>query len=132
LQKPTDEVANPAAITETVAVTDTAGQEKLAAPSVDDVNPAVAAFAPGGSAHHLPEIEAANEPAEVSEVPALEGDVTATPIETGPIETGPDDALREAALSSLKSPEPTDWGSKLAGSEVSDKTTAETEKSKIS
>jgi sec-independent protein translocase protein TatB len=119
LQKPTDETMNPAAITETAATGDT--------PSATEVNPAVAAFAPGGSAHHLPEIEAASDVAAVSEVAALEGDVMATPIEAGP-----DDALRAAALDSVSTPDPADWGSKLAGTDLGQKTKDETEKSKIS
>lgn len=133
LQKPTEEDANPAAIAEAPA------QAQFSSSTEAEVNPAVAAFAPGGSVHQLPEIEAGSEMADGTEVSAIEGDVKATPIEAGP-----NDELRAAALSSVSSPGPaesqtpksssseSEWGSKLADHDVSDASTSQTEKSKIS
>ncbi|HVI90296.1 MAG TPA: Sec-independent protein translocase protein TatB [Dongiaceae bacterium] len=120
LQKPTDETVSPAVISENLtsalASTDTPPEAPVADASgpieaVPEVNPAVAAFAPGGSATRLPDI-AGPEIADTAdfgqkldfEAPAdlgthstalVEGDLTATPVETGH-----DEALRQAAASS--------------------------------
>ncbi|HEX9446831.1 MAG TPA: Sec-independent protein translocase protein TatB [Dongiaceae bacterium] len=123
LQKPTDETVNPAAIAETPA------QEQLPSAAEADINPAVAAFAPGGSAHQLPAVEDGAALAGEMPLPAVEGDLKSTPIEDGP-----DDELRAAAVSSVSTPSPSEseWGAKLVSPDVSDKSNRETEKSKIS
>jgi sec-independent protein translocase protein TatB len=105
LKTPTDEPATPTATTET-ATTDKPAAEIAGpvAPAVEtsaaetsatessghqaEVNPAVAAFAPGGSATHLPEID------EVT--PAVDGDLRDTPVEVSH-----DEELRRASAATL-------------------------------
>lgn len=97
LKAPTDEPVNPAAINEAPAAA-------IAAPSAaseSEVNPAVAAFAPGGSATRLPDIDDA--PAAQlagGDAPVIEGDPRETPVEGAP-ENRQDDELRQAAASTL-------------------------------
>jgi sec-independent protein translocase protein TatB len=132
LEKPGDDTVNPAPIVEASA------QPKLQNAAEVEINPAVAAFAPGGSAHQLPEVEPDDFGALPTEVAAVEGDVKSTPVEPGR-----DEELRAAALSSVSSTNPADqasksslsdseWGSKLADQDTSHAPTSQAEKSKIS
>lgn len=104
LQAVKEEPASPALSTEKPAV-DTAalpdGTVAATAASETDVNPAVAAFAPGGSATRLPDID--------ETTPAVEGNLAETPVEADPVQvpgkapdkTDANDNLRQAAASTL-------------------------------
>jgi sec-independent protein translocase protein TatB len=119
LQQPRDEDAvNPAAITEnstvtpgltdapTVtdapALTDVSGEEAVALPGEPEINPAVAAYAPGGSATQLPEFAHEDAFGTAGEAPPLiEGEPTETPIETQELTFGHEDELRQASASNV-------------------------------
>jgi sec-independent protein translocase protein TatB len=117
LQQPLDEDAvNPAAITEystatpaitdAPAITDTKGEEAAVMSGEPEVNPAVAAYAPGGSATQLPEFAhedaLGTAPDLASEAPPLiEGEPTSTPIETQPLNFGHEDELHQAAANNV-------------------------------
>ena len=114
LKEPLEAAADPAAIAETEASpTALAGMkaEEAIAGSSDqpaigqEVNPAVAAYGPGGSATQLPEFaheDALGEASEaVSEVASVEGDPVATPVETQSLKFGHEDELKTAAARDL-------------------------------
>ena len=94
LKAPADEPVNPAAIDEKPTETPAAEISGPAAPAAatstpeTEVNPAVAAYAPGGSATRLPEVD--------ESTPAVDGDPRATPVEGSH-----DDELRRAAAATL-------------------------------
>ncbi|HVJ41331.1 MAG TPA: Sec-independent protein translocase protein TatB [Dongiaceae bacterium] len=105
LTPPVDEPVNPAAINEKPAaeIAGPALPETPALPTTE-INPAVAAFAPGGSATRLPGVDEAGV-APVAELigeaaPLIEGDPRETPVEGGPGNRHDDD-LRQAAASTL-------------------------------
>lgn len=96
LKEPLEAAADPAAIAESesspTALAGMKADEAIAGQAVaEEVNPAVAAYAPGGSATQLPEFAhedaLGDAPQAVSEVAALEGEPTSTPVETHPVET---------------------------------------------
>lgn len=105
LKEPLEAAADPAAIAESesspTALAGMKAEEAIAGMKADEaiagqavaeeVNPAVAAYAPGGSATQLPEFAhedaLGDAPQAVSEVAALEGEPTSTPVETHPVET---------------------------------------------
>lgn len=102
LTPPVDEPVNPAAIAKQPAA-EIAGPTLPETPALPgtEINPAVAAFAPGGSATRLPDIEDA--PAAQmagGDAPMVEGDPRETPVEGGPGNRH-DDELRQAAASTL-------------------------------
>jgi sec-independent protein translocase protein TatB len=127
LQTPLEEAVNPAAITEgavaansiaapsivtgagivTQAGIATAEAGEGAAAAADtEINPAVAAYAPGGSATQLPEFAhedaLGSSPEFASEAaPLIEGDPTSTPVETTALKFGHEDELRDATVSDL-------------------------------
>lgn len=81
--KPAAEIAGPEAPTPDTPATETSGHQT-------EVNPAVAAYAPGGSATRLPELD------EIA--PAVDGDLRETPVEAGH-----DEDLRRASAATLAS-----------------------------
>lgn len=110
LQTPLEEAVNPATIAEnsiaTPAITDATADEAAAIPGEAEINPAVAAYAPGGSATQLPEFAhedaLGSAPEFASEAaPLIEGEPTSTPVETTPLKFGHEDELRDAAVSDL-------------------------------
>jgi sec-independent protein translocase protein TatB len=141
LKEPLEAAANSAAIAETenspTALAGAKAEEAIAGPAIgQEVNPAVAAYEPGGSATQLPEFaheDALGDASEtVSEVASVEGDPVATPVETNAVETqslnfGHEDALKTATASDL-----TASGLTPADNSAENKISGDKEKSKIS
>lgn len=122
LQKPVDEPVNPAILTEEQPALIASSADGVAATA--DVNPAVAAFAPGGSATRMPEIADNAAPGEATAAAATSHVDWGTPVEGDPKATPVEAAWGGA--------EPSAADSLATGPEATIKNNTASEKSKIS